>query len=92
MEFMYLRKETGRKWRGPAEVQAAKSEFHVQREYLEVATSFGFATLFVSVAPCVPMLVSIGALIEQQVDKYRLLQCCQRPMPESRENVGHWTR
>ncbi|KAF9968830.1 Anoctamin-7 [Actinomortierella ambigua] len=61
-------------------------------EYRELAIQFGFCTLFVTAFPIAPIFALLNNLIEIRVDAYKLLTQHRRPVSQSAQDIGSWSK
>ncbi|KAG0240858.1 Anoctamin-7 [Actinomortierella wolfii] len=61
-------------------------------EYRELVIQFGFCTLFVTAFPIAPIFALLNNLLEIRVDAYKLLTQHRRPVSQSAQDIGSWSK
>lgn len=59
-------------------------------DYANMATQYGFMTMFVAAFPLTAALAFVNNFVELRVNAWRLCQLYQRPHPRSAEDIGTW--
>jgi len=59
-------------------------------DYDELVVQFGYAVLFVTACPLVPLAALINNIVEYKLDAHKVLAFTRRPIPRSVSNMGYW--
>lgn len=60
-------------------------------DYDELVLQFGYAVLFVTAFPAVPLLAFINNIVEYRLDATKILGLTRRPIPRGMMNIGYWS-
>jgi len=81
-------------------VSATKSDAEEQCEFVqyegtfgdydELVVQFGYAVLFVTAFPVVPLLAFFNNVVEYRLDATKILDLTRRPIPKGRKDIGLW--
>lgn len=79
-------------FKSPAEDEFKLTQYDTScfDDYLELALQFGYASLFVTAFPLVPLLALIGNWFENRVDAMKILWLSRRPEAKPAEDIGTW--
>ena len=61
-------------------------------DYMEIMVQFGLVTIFAIAFPLAPILAIISNVTEMQLDKHKILDLVQRPMPQGAKDIGSWSK
>lgn len=72
------------------QLENSDPQMGVLADFNEMATQFGYVTLFVGACPIAPLLAYISNWLEVRSDGYRLLYLSRRAIPMGVEDIGTW--
>jgi len=61
-------------------------------DFAEMATQFGYLSLFSIIWPVAPLAGFINNMIEIKSDLWKLCNHCRRPIPRRTEDIGPWLK
>lgn len=70
--------------------QVALPHYTLFGDYNEMATQFGYVTMWSTIWPLAPLMAFLNNWFEARGDAFKIVRSCRRPLPQRTETIGPW--